>query len=668
MEQIELFDKTAERPEITTRIPVVRNWKREYLFFDELFSDEFTHLHAITYVASPTFFLKHTQKYKEVHLILGINNPDHHQEMLNHIADIESRISLWKSLTPEQQERFQNEQYSIRFPRHKEVVHSKIYLLSNPETGGKRVIVGSANFSHNAFIKPKQYEEIIVEDSEQAYDTFMERFQEIKERSIDYILPQLKKKNSKEIIDARGNTELGVALFKEALEQQKEIKVILTPTDLEEVKMQAKEKQKQAEQLETTLQVLEKVTRKVPKKEERTWITADTTVKKTVEIIVDERYKKVQDHDPRPHWTMSQERLYEKQGEESYLLSKPASLDKIREGIELIEEFAESYVHFSVSKNDLRGKVMESLMYAFLSPHLWKIRDLVAEYDSNAAKRDIRPILILSGQSRSGKSTIAEIAADFMGNRRTNKLIPYSKFSRATSLQPYFYTGIVSPLLVDEIKPSFFTGAAGGGLVREVANELSGPHPCLIGATNTENITAEPAVANRIYLLHFNNPFDPALKTESRRFLNDLRSRITPDLFYDFTERMANKIHEEQEKIVDLDDFLRPAREIFLSYYEELGREVPEFFPRQLFNDYYTEGAKVWKELYQQQPDWFPENKDGFISVAPEIFKETKKSIIDYLPTEVVELYNEPILLLRKEQFLKYIGIEKKKRIWNWFK
>ena len=67
----------------------------------------------------------------------------------------------------------------------KQISHEKIYLLEASD-GRKRVIMGSANMSYNAF-GGKQRENICYIDGEQAYSWYMDVYESLKEDSVDEI-------------------------------------------------------------------------------------------------------------------------------------------------------------------------------------------------------------------------------------------------------------------------------------------------------------------------------------------------------------------------------------------------------------------------------------------------------------------------------------------------
>jgi hypothetical protein len=82
----------------------------------------------------------------------------------------------------------------------KKISHEKIYLLEAND-GRKRVVMGSANMSYNAF-NGVQRENICCIDGDSAYDWYLEKFYDLKENSTDEIT-----KKALQISDAYENID-----------------------------------------------------------------------------------------------------------------------------------------------------------------------------------------------------------------------------------------------------------------------------------------------------------------------------------------------------------------------------------------------------------------------------------------------------------------------------
>lgn len=74
----------------------------------------------------------------------------------------------------------------IRYANVGNIIHSKLYLLDNYKTGAKRVIIGSANLTESAFSNQiSQYEEVMVFDDNDIYETYLQRFRILQNKAVD---------------------------------------------------------------------------------------------------------------------------------------------------------------------------------------------------------------------------------------------------------------------------------------------------------------------------------------------------------------------------------------------------------------------------------------------------------------------------------------------------
>jgi hypothetical protein len=280
--------------------------------------------------------------------------------------------------------------------------------------------------------------------------------------------------------------------------------------------------------------------------------------------------------------------------------------------------------------------------------------------------RPYRPIMVLAGKAASGKSNILEMCGRFLGYQG-EKLISYPSLNNAKNLAEMFDAEKVSPILVDELSTRFFTGNTGERETKRIANELYHAHPCMITATNADDFFVKSQLENRMYVLFIQNQFDEKRKKESIETLNRIKESVTPFLFYDFSKRMADFLHSKDNLDYILDP-LQPARELFLSYYQELDLAVPEFFPHSPFSDYFSRGSEVWRNLYDFKREHFQSEKE-FIIIHPLIAerKEDREKLLAFIPGHMI-VENVGVYKLRKDSFLEFIGIKKGRWFDNWFK
>lgn len=166
---------------------------------EELFdTKEFNSLSVCTFVSSVKYFFNKVNQFEKIELLLGIEDGENAQKFLydpNYTSKFFSNLDK-KTLT-----KILDNNVSIRFTSNGTTIHSKIYILKNLETNNIRIMFGSANFSTKAFSGDRQFEELVVYDStynSKIVDIFIQRYEEIKKFTNDFVPDIIRKKVQKE--------------------------------------------------------------------------------------------------------------------------------------------------------------------------------------------------------------------------------------------------------------------------------------------------------------------------------------------------------------------------------------------------------------------------------------------------------------------------------------
>lgn len=664
--QASLFEQTGYTP----GLHVLKDGKPVDWSFEQIFdASTYTELFAVTYVASPRFFFDKTARFEKVQLILGIADPEQHHQMFTALADQKKRLEDWHSLPDEIKDRLLEERYHIRYPIPGTVIHSKFYLMHNPETREKRVAIGSANFTQNALIQPNQYEELLIFDDPAIYDRYLERFQILKAKTEDYVPAPVRRKGKEAVnLLVIHDPDVQFDLLKEEIAKLNHREIAIPEDIMNRLEEETKELTKAQETAEQVSRLV-KLTTKTEKGVKKLVSVKQLVEKKPrIQALVAPNYHKREHLDPRPLLIADKDndRLYLKpaDSEEAFPFSRPADTETIREQLELIHQFIEANRLFT-TKGDVTNqkRVFEAILYALTSPYIWKMREhLIFSGTGDASQRSqFRPMMVMAGRATSGKTTILEFIADLMGYTGTTKYLSFPKIKRADRIRDFMDTEFVAPVLVDEISESFFTLVGGEQLTKYVANDLEGRHPCLIGTTNADGFSMKAQMARRIYFLMIDSAFDPKRSDESGEYLANIKTKLTTDLFRDFTHRLVERIHSDRP-FAYKGDFLQVAREIFREYYEETGLPKPPFFPDQPINDYYERGRNIWSKFYTTHKKFFTVHKRELWVNMDELVKDPaeKKANISYLPPDVV-IEETGVLVLDKKRFFSFIGVK------NWW-
>lgn len=668
MPQEALFTNEQIKPIKKLRfLHIVKNGQSIDCSLQEIFDPSvFNELYAITYVSSAKFFSRVVKTFAKVQFVLGI--PD--TGVLNQFAmnvekfiNVENRIQFWNELEEEIKGKFQNEQITLRFTAFGTPpmsIHSKIYLLANHDTNRYRVIIGSANLTENAFQSKKQFEEIMIFDDKPIYDVYFARFKEIYAETIDYIPDECKRK--KQLIYTDAET-LKQVLFEEV--EKRKPTIYITEADMKEIELLPIQTTYHKEQADVTLNVIRSITKPSLRDGGGFSITDDlrkraVAIKTTISRI----NKQSENVDARflLQYNQQERQLFRgsKESETMYPFSAPANENQIAQSLMLINKFIETYGKFTINP-DLRNqsKILEIILYSFISPFLWMIREDYVQQEGRESVRAIfRPFLIIAGRAESGKTTALEFVSILLGNHG-KRFFPYKDVDKKGILLDYFHSSNVYPLLIDEVPVNFFRSSdqtKGEALIKHVSNDLNVSHPVLIATTNQTKFSVNNQILRRVYYLEINNKFDNRKVGEAGQELNEILSRIDNTLFKDFTYRVCNYIHQ-QEKFYEVQDPLYIARHIFKQYYQAARLDLPKWFPETPFIDYEERGRKLWQNTFTAYPQAFKEHTDDTIFVETSEFcpnSPERQTYIDYLNPACIHEDNV-ILVLSKKDFYKFI-------------
>ena len=670
--QLNLFEEEKEKPKKTPYLQVILNGQVKTMSLEELFDAEvYTELKAVSFVASHHFFFKTTKRFQSIQLILGIEDghvAGNFAEGLKGLLDIESRIDYFQSLPKDVQQEIQNNQFQIRHSKKGTPIHSKIYLLSGPNDN--RVMIGSTNFTETALGNQKQYEELLAFDNHSLFDIYQNRFQDIYQETVDFIPEKVKSKILLEPVNI-ADPEVLMDILLDEVENQR-IMVELTETQVEKIHQAADKIENQKEKVTQFNQVIEVMTKFSRKSGNRELLPVKTL--RTKAVTIKSKISKVNkksaeaDHRQQLIYHTASESLYtpapNAEGDEKNPLTqftqKINNVESLKKQLELINKFIDSYHLFTVQNDPkVQSRIAEAILYAFVSAHIWKMRDhYVNEEGRENVRRHVPPFLIIAGRSMSGKTSALEFISTLLGN--TNPYMSYEQVSARNMLNDFFHSTNVSPLLIDEIDAKFFRSTAsdkGERLIKDITSNLTGPHPVLIGTTNASGFDANAQSSSRIYYLQINNTFQNHKLMESSAYLSNLMNETNSTLYKDFTYRMGEKI-KHGENFYSTEDFLSGARDIFKEYYKESNIPLPGWFPEKKFSDYLERGQRLWRELYKSHSDSFDFRKENTVLVHIDNFasqtRRDRDTLVNYLPSECI-IEDSSVLLLNQESFKEYI-------------
>lgn len=631
-----------------------------------LFENEnFTQLRVVTYVSSPDFFFERVKKFKKVIAILGEEETAREFYTFNPLC--EERFIHSAEADQEVLEALASGRIELRYMKAGERIHSKIYILSD-EVGNLRVMVGSANFTNAAFCNNRQYEEIVAYDS--SYNpvfckTYLNRFEEICQNSIDFLSEKSKKKLKNLILKADS-----ILLFTpddraegivEKVQRQ-----IQSGADASSLIFEVMDEKERLERKTMEIERIEKIVEHVTKKTKNGYSFEPKqkliTLKEKLKEIVSFSHKRTQEIiDKRNFLALNPAtgEFFIKENEKAVSYNINLSDEELRINLSKLMNFVNSYWEFAVYKDkEVLKRVFEAILFAFTSPFIYLIRKSVKKHRGDEKLAEIPIVLILGGLANTGKTKLLLFINKLLGNNYEvfNYKDIYIKTQRI--LYDIFSSSNIFPILVDEIYDNFFRGE-GERLIKTLTNTLVEPHPCLIGTSNV-GFSAESQVIRRIYYLHFASPFseDKTIKAKAEKYFEEKVGKVDDSLFRYFLSEFVKRINDD--KFYRIEDPLFLSREIFNEMFEKAGFERPDFISQSPCGDYYKIGSQEWQALFLTRRKDFKEMKDEgekyFVVDLKSIYEsKDAETLKNKLPPSVVKSSGTP-LILHKERFLQFIG------------
>ena len=458
----------------------ILNGEKADLSIEEIFDcKKFNSIKAVTFSIDSSFINKYLSGFENVNLIIGIPDVDVQMrglEAFRNIIDANKKmlkreqIIFFESLSRENQENVFERKWEIKVPL-KSSIHCKFYLLESEKE--KRLIIGSANLSNQAFSeKSSQHENIVIFDNDNLmFENYKEYFEFLKEECMDFIpnlfvkkakkIKILNKKNAtdeelekavpinftfseteglmtevaKDFFEKFSNNFL--KLNKEETEKEggiiDQMKSIKSHYDTFEKEME-KEKQfekgsyeivndyissrkvsKQENVLTKPLKFAKRIKEKIKLK----------TAPKIKEHVSDREKMILRENDISDtasglylieKVTRTDENEKEVETQETRRFGRSATDEEIKKSIENIFQLIESYEKYVPRYDvDYGSRIIEAILYSFSAPFLQELRKRITKESASTKELNIPMFMFLGGDSHSGKTTLVKLIRKMMG-------------------------------------------------------------------------------------------------------------------------------------------------------------------------------------------------------------------------------------------------------------
>ena len=450
----------------------------------------------------------------------------------------------------------------------KVVSHEKIYLLEG-ENGKKRVVMGSANMSYNAF-GGRQRENISYMDGEAAFDYYLGVYNSLKEDSIDEISTNaLECADLAENIDSIPFSETVKVKGIVAVESEKndDVKFVLDVS-------------KKAEKLAPHMP-------KAENKSIKTLISPDKIVKIRRQLV-DEKKK---EQDLRSEYPQLKINVLDNSvnlnGNELNLY--PEKTD-IQNDVDLFLRYMNGYSKFHGDREGLQLRYFEFANWFFCSPFMATMRDMATRYDQNRLPYPVFGLLY--GQSKAGKTSFLETLLKMMIGQKPKVSAP--EFTRK-SIETLKNTVMGAPIIVDDLTNTRFNQHAIETIKNDefgIADHMTNYSAVVISANEDVKAVA-PEIIRRTVICRVEAGLTNT-EVMKDNVVRTVQQKIGTAFYREYLRRMIQIVRDLLEELKDEDsecapDILNYSSKVIVDIFNEYSENIPEYIRELSLENYFSE-------------------------------------------------------------------------------
>lgn len=541
----------------------------EAMTWQELFTG-FDTLHAITFSSGLQFVMKLLEMFQNAEIIFGCEAVMSFslQEIMAYqnklLERLRNNMSAAKSILLDRIDAGE----VLIFVAREQLSHEKIYLLS-AEDGRKRVIMGSANMSYNAF-SGKQRENICFIDGDEAYNWYYDVFLSLRENSTDEIshsaLVMADLEDNIEELPIARTIRLQRAMVLEPQDNKADVEFVLDMHKLANglTPMLPKAEKKNGRLLvnpETVIKLKKAVqTENIRMKEQRS---------EYPQLIVDVFNSRVTLNDMELNLTLN--------------------TDDVAKDVQLFLRYMDGYKRFHGDYENMQYRYFEFANWFFCSPFMAVMRDMAARFDQNRLPYPVFGLVY--GQSKAGKTSFLETLLKMMIGQKPK--IAAQEFTRS-SIEKLKLMVQGAPIIVDDMVQNRFNQHAIETIKTDdfgVAEHLVNYSAVVISA-NEDVKAVSPEVIRRTVICRVeagltntevmrNNVVRSVQKEIGTAFYREYLHRmlaLVPDL-------LAEMQSDEEESSPDI---LKVSSEIIVNIMQEYN-DLPPYIRPLTLDNYFSE-------------------------------------------------------------------------------
>ena len=626
----------------------------EVTSWEDLFSGYQT-LRAITYSSGIGFISRLIKKFEDAEIIFGCEQVMSYS--LNEIMAFQTKV-LERIQTGKNQQalidRISDGTLRMRVTRTK-LSHEKIYLLSS-EDGRKRVIMGSANMSYQAF-SGIQRENIAYLDGDEAYDWYYDIYCSLRDDCTDEITAKA----------------LGVSIEKTAVDElpisqtvkvKKALEIVPDKTDAAEVEF-ALDVSKLSGDYKSYKPKADKSGKIVltPSK----LVTMRTHI---AEFREQERAKRKEF----PQLVIDVEQGSVSLNEKKWDLHPHE--DEVRNDVELFLQYMEGYSAFHGDFEHMQRRYYEFANWFFCSPFMAVMRDTAARYNQNLLPYPIFGLIY--GQSKAGKTTFLETLLKMMIGQKTRLAAP--DFTRS-SIDAMRYQVKGAPIIVDDLTQTRFSQHA----VETIKNDSFGAadklihYPAVVISANDDVKAVSQEIIRRTVICHVQAGLTNTEVMKSN-IVRKVQKGIGTAFYREYLRRMLEQIPDLLNTMKDDDmesapDIMKISSVILLEIIAQFtSEEVPAYVRELSLQDYFSEQVTGNHAIRTIQTAWRVNRKCFSIDKrANKLTYDAGQSyeadrIVKELPETLVPRKSRNLVIMNLDEACEFFGVQFRKSAFDFFR
>jgi len=587
LENISMFDE-HESSLKTKMLDVV---KLDYIgaeraTWEDLFSG-YDSIKAITFSSGLNFIYKLLSMYETAEVIFGCENviSSSIQEIFAYQGKLIEKINNTIGESKEELLKKIDDGLVHLYVSRNQMSHEKIYLLSSKD-GNKRVIMGSANMSYNAF-GGKQRENICYIDSDSAYDWYLDCFEHLKLDSTDEI-------SRKAILSSDLENNIDDLPFAETVKAKKVVMIEPATEKLEEVNF-----------ILDVNKVSLKIKPNLPKLEKKdgNYVIVPDTIQKIRKHIVDEVVREKEQRAEYPQLIIDIDSNSAKLNDETLDLNP--FYEDIKKDVELFLKYMDGYSNFHGDTIGMQHRYYEFANWFFCSPFMAVLRDNAARFDQNRLPYPVFGLVY--GKSKAGKTSFLETLLKMMIGQKPKISAP--DFTRST-IDGLKREVEGAPIIVDDLTNSRFNQHA----IETIKNDDFGVgehlihYPAVVISANEDVKAVAPEVIRRTVICRVEAGLTNTEVMKSN-VVRIVQQKIGTNFYREYLRRMIPEIQNvinilKDDESESSPDILKVSSEILYSIIKEYSDVIPEYIKPLSLENYFAEQVTGKQAIQAIQNAW----------------------------------------------------------------